>query len=189
MIGSKIRMLRQSKGMTLNELAKQTQTTAGYLSQLERDIADPSLSTLRKIASVLDTPLFALLDSQDRQSEIIYANKRQKISFSDSNIIYEVLSPQSSGPENGTDLLVLTYKLAPKSWSSSERISHNAEECIYVQEGTLEVLVGDQTYVLHEGDSIYIMENAPHNIYNPGPRQAVGVSAMCPAVFISTVRP
>lgn len=189
MIGSKIRMPRQNKGMTLTELAKQTQTTAGYLSQLERDIADPSLSTLRKIAAVLDTPLFTLLDDQERQSEIIYANKRQKMSFSDSNIIYELLSPQSAGTENTPDLLVLTYHLSPRCWSSSERLSHNAEECIYVQEGNLEVLVGDRTYVLHEGDSIYIMENAPHNIHNPGPGTAIGVSAMSPAVFISTVRP
>lgn len=188
MIGAKIRLLRQNKGLTLTELARRTQTTAGYLSQLERDITDPSLSTLRKIAAVLDTPLFSLLDEQEEQT-IIHADKRHKVSFSDSNVIYELLSPQASGTENPPEMLVMTYQLSPSCWSSSERISHNAAECIYVQEGTLEVLVGEQTYILHEGDSIYIKENAPHNIYNPGPENATGISAMSPAVFISTVRP
>ncbi len=60
MIPQKIRTLRQAKGLTLKELADKTQTTAGYISQLERGLVDPSLSTLRKIAAVLDTPLFGL---------------------------------------------------------------------------------------------------------------------------------
>ena len=55
MIPQKIRTLRQAKGLTLKELADKTQTTAGYISQLERGLVDPSLSTLRKIAAVLDT--------------------------------------------------------------------------------------------------------------------------------------
>lgn len=189
MIGSKIRLLRQNKGLTLTELARKTQTTAGYLSQLERDMTDPSLSTLRKIAAVLDTPLFALLDEQEEQTTIIHAEKRHKVSFSDSNVIYELLSPQTLGTENPPEMLVMTYQLTPACWSSSERISHNAAECIYVQEGTLEVLVGEQTFILHQGDSIYIKENAPHNIYNPGPENATGISAMSSSVFISTVRP
>ena len=54
MNGASIRQLRLAKGMTLQELAAQTRTTAGYLSQLERDLVDPSLSTLRKIAQALD---------------------------------------------------------------------------------------------------------------------------------------
>lgn len=189
MLGSKIRTLRQNKGLTLTELARDTQTTAGYLSQLERDMVDPSLSTLRKIAKALDTPLFTLLDDQDKESELICAHKRQRLSFSDSNIIYELLTPHNLGNDSNSGLLMLTYRLAPTCWSSAERVSHVADECIYVQQGTLEVLVGDTVYTLHQGESIYIRENAPHNIYNPGPQEAVGISAMSPAVFFSTVRP
>ena len=60
MIHQKIRTLRQAKGLTLKQLADKTQTTAGYISQLERGLVDPSLSTLRKIAAVLDTPCLPL---------------------------------------------------------------------------------------------------------------------------------
>ena len=42
MIGAKIHRYRMKKGLTLQELAGRTMTTAGYLSQLERDLTEPS---------------------------------------------------------------------------------------------------------------------------------------------------
>lgn len=187
MTGSRIRQLRLARGLTLNELASLTQTTAGYLSQLERELVDPSLSTLRKIARTLDVPLFSLLDSSDEAAMIIRRNKRQKVAFSDSNVILEILTPKSeTSPE---DVFVLTFELPVQKWSNDERVSHNVDECFYAQKGRLEVLVGDTTYILEEGDSIYIRANTPHNIYNPGPETAVGISAMSSAFFVSTARP
>lgn len=187
MSGSKIRQLRQAKGLTLQELAAQTQTTAGYLSQLERDLVDPSLSTLRKIAQALNTPLFSLVDSQDDATRIIRRNKRQKIAFADSNVILEILTPKlDSAPD---EVFVLTFTLGAQKWSNSERVSHNVDECFYAQKGELEVLVGNETYFLHQGDSIYIRANTPHNIYNPGTEAAVGVSSMSSGFFVSVARP
>lgn len=187
MTGSKIRSLRQAKHMTLQELAGHTQTTAGYISQLERGLVDPSLSTLRKIAAVLETPLFALLDNDDSSSAVIFANKRQKMTFPDSAVIHELLTPTALGAKASPRLLMLVTQMAPGTWSNEERISHNAEEWIFVSRGRLEILAGEKTYILEEGDSIYLKENIPHNIYNPGPGKAVAISAMTPAVFISTV--
>lgn len=187
MNGFKIRQLRLAKGLTLNELACLTQTTAGYISQLERDLVDPSLSTLRKIACTLDIPLFSLLDTSDEAAMIIRHNRRQKIAFSDSNVILEILTPKSeTSPE---DVFVLTFELPAQKWSNDERVSHNVDECFYAQKGQLEVLVGDTAYILQEGDSIYIKANTPHNIYNPGAETATGVSAMSSAFFVSTARP
>lgn len=187
MNGSVIRRLRNAKGMTLSQLALKTQTTAGYLSQLERDLVDPSLSTLRKIAKALDTPLFALIDTKDDAAQIIRKDRREKISFADSNVILEVLTPKIEASHG--NVFVMTYTMSPRKWSNDERVSHNVDECVWVQKGQLEVLVGDQTYSLNEGDSIYIKANTPHNIYNPGDDPAVGISAMSSSAFVSVVCP
>lgn len=187
MTGNKIRKLRQSRGLSLAQLAALTQTTAGYLSQLERGLTDPSLSTLRKIAAVLAVPLFSLIDERDPDSCMVRAGKRQKMTFPDSSVIHELLTPASAGQESGSDLLMLLTRLAPRSFSNDERVAHNAQEWILVLQGSLEVLAGEKTYILREGDSIYLKENIPHNIYNPGSEEACVLSAMTPAVFVSSV--
>ena len=189
MIHQKIRTLRQAKGLTLKELADRTQTTAGYISQLERGLVDPSLSTLRKIAAVLGTPLFALMDNRETQSAVVRSEKRQKMTFPDSSIIHELLTPAAIGGQKPSDLLLFTSRLSSGSWSNEERISHNAEEWIYVTDGQIEIVAGEHTYSLQCGDCIYLKENIPHNIYNPGPAPAVCISAMTPSVFVSTVCP
>ena len=187
MNGTAIRQLRLSRGMTLQELAAQTQTTAGYLSQLERDLVDPSLSTLRKIAQALDTPLFSLVESQDDAARVIRRDKRQKIAFPDANVTLEILTPKYETAPG--EVFVMTFALGARKWSNNERVSHNVDECFYAQKGELEVLVGQSTYCLRQGDSIYIRANTPHNIYNPGDEEAVGISAMSSGFFVSAAKP
>ncbi len=53
MLGQKVRELRQKNEKTLNNMSEITGLTASYLSQLERDMIEPSLSSLRKIALAL----------------------------------------------------------------------------------------------------------------------------------------
>ena len=65
MLGNYIRSLRKEKNLTLAALSAATNLSPGYLSQVERGIADPSLSSLRRIASALDIPAMLLLDDLD----------------------------------------------------------------------------------------------------------------------------
>lgn len=188
MIGSKIRQIRLSKEMTLNDLAEKTHFTAGYISQLERDIIEPSLSALRKIATCLDVPLFTFLDMPETQTSVIYSSKRQKMELPDSNVVYEFLTPMGSSQESSPKMIVIYSQLDPGTWSNDEWLSHSAEECIFALKGSVEVMAGDKKYSLDEGDSLYLPENTPHKIYNPGTKKAICISAMTPAVFISNLR-
>ena len=67
MLGNYIRSLRKEKNLTLAALSAATNLSPGYLSQVERGIADPSLSSLRRIASALDIPAMLLLDDLDSE--------------------------------------------------------------------------------------------------------------------------
>ena len=50
MLGTNIREYRKNKKLTIKELAERTGLSIGYISQVEREEAEPSLSSLRKIA-------------------------------------------------------------------------------------------------------------------------------------------
>ncbi len=68
MIGKRIQQIRQSKGLSLSELAERAGVAKSYLSTIERDIqSNPSIQFLEKISAVLNVPMDALLhDPEDR---------------------------------------------------------------------------------------------------------------------------
>ena len=56
-IGAKIRNLRNQNGLTQEELADRTELTKGFISQMERGLTAPSVSTLLDIVECLGTNL------------------------------------------------------------------------------------------------------------------------------------
>lgn len=52
-IGGNIKKLRLQRGLTQEELAERCELTKGYISQLENDLASPSIATLVDILSIL----------------------------------------------------------------------------------------------------------------------------------------
>ncbi len=183
MLGARIREIRKNKRMTLSDIAEMTQFTPGYISQLERDIIDPSLSALRKIAKALGVPVYIFLEEPDIKSIKISADKRLKMELPDTNITYEFLTPMISNYELDPKMVMIYFQLNPESWSSEESIVHNADECIFALKGSVEVYLGEEKHCLSEGDSIYIKENVPHKLYNPCKEKIIGISTITPAIY------
>lgn len=183
MLGERIREIRKIRKMTLNDLATLAGVTASYISQLERNIIDPSISSLRKISAVLEVPIYTFLDEEDRQPVLIKAEKRRKLELPNSSIIYEFLTPTTFGSSMSPKMEIIYFQLHAESWSSEESLYHKAEECIFVIKGVMKVHLGDDSYDLNEGDSIYIRENVPHRMYNPGNKKTIGISCITPAIY------
>ena len=183
MLGDKIREARKKQHFTLSQLAEAAKLTASYISQVERNLTEPSISSLRKIAAVLQMPLYRFLDDDEPQTQVIRADKRKRLILPDSNITYEYLSPTSSGDGDLPKLEVILFRLNPKTWSRPDYAVHpTADECITVLSGLLTVDCGTETYQLFEGDSTYLRSNHPHRAYNPGSDVSVALSCLTPPV-------
>lgn len=61
-IGKRIRCLRTAKGLTIEKLAYENDLAKGNLSEIEKGLIDPQLSTLARIAEGLDVTLKDLLN-------------------------------------------------------------------------------------------------------------------------------
>ena len=59
-LGADLRALRKARGLTLNDLAIRLDRSVGWLSQVERDLSDPSVNDLRQIAAELGVPISLL---------------------------------------------------------------------------------------------------------------------------------
>ena len=61
-IGRRIQYIRKDKGLSLNDIAVKTGFTKSYISQIENLKREPPISTLSKIAYVLDVDLTFLIN-------------------------------------------------------------------------------------------------------------------------------
>ena len=166
MIGEKIHMYRKQSKKTLNQMAEITGLSASYLSQLERNRIDPSLSSLRKIASALEMPVFLFLED-DHKSEGYVLRKEDRIvmTFPDITTSYEVVSTMPNKTITPAALMVFCT-IKPLTYDSDIYVCHDSDEIALVYEGEITVFHGSNTSLLHEGDTIFIPRNTPHRYYN-----------------------
>jgi transcriptional regulator with XRE-family HTH domain len=70
-LGNTIKKLRLQKGLKQNTFAAQCDITPAYLSQIENNLKEPNMSTLKEIATHLGVPLpilfFLSMDNEDVQ--------------------------------------------------------------------------------------------------------------------------
>ncbi|MEA2087488.1 MAG: XRE family transcriptional regulator [Candidatus Caldatribacteriota bacterium] len=177
-LGNKIRKLRISKGMNLTAFAKKIDKTPSYLSQIERGVASPSIMALREIAKALNVPMFHFLIDDRKQSIIVRKNKRKVLQFPKSHLTYELLSPDASHR-----IQMIRTQIKVGASSCSKPLSHESEECTLVMEGKMKIEIGDDFFVLEEGDSIYYVASIPHKITSVGDKDLVIVSASTPTNF------
>ena len=73
-IGHKIKQLRVQNGLTLEELASRSELTKGFLSQLERNLTSPSISTLEDILEALGSSLSDFF-MEEKNEQVVFQKK------------------------------------------------------------------------------------------------------------------
>lgn len=183
MLGEQVRNVRKSRGITLKELAERTGLSIGYISQIERDLTDPSLSTLRELSEALDVPTYLFMGVAETDSRLT-TRKNEVITLSqpNSSIRYHLLTPMPSA-EFVPQSLIIQFELEPYSRDGERPVIHPSEEIIMVESGNLEVVIGTERIHLGEGDSTLIRSNLPHLVANETSQPVVGVSVFTPAIW------
>ena len=159
-VGALIRARRRRLHMTLQELCDAAGISVGYLSQVERDLATPSLGTLAQIARSLDLGVDYFIATPSMEDGLTKAAERDRFSVDGSSIIYERLAADFTGNELSSFILNV-----PPGYRS-ETVSHAGEEILYVLEGAITQRLDDQEMVLCAGDSLHFRGNRPHSWSN-----------------------
>lgn len=178
-IGDSIRKLRLQKSMTIQELAQLTGLSQSLISQVERDLVSPSVVSLWKIAQALGVPAGYFFEASSAGNVVVKKNRRKRLLLPSSNALYELLSPDTS---RNIEFLMIT--LGPGETNTADGLlTHKGEECGVVVSGSMQVQLGDDLYVLEEGDSMYFRSTTPHRFRNVGDRPAVAVWVDFPPMF------
>lgn len=177
-IGTEIRKLRQEQSISIEQLSEMTKLSTGLISQVERNITGPSVTTLWKIAKALNVSINYFFDEYEEIGCVVRKNKRKKIVLPDSKVTYELLSPNLRGK-----IEHLLVEIEPGEYNTKDLISHEGEECGYIIKGTLKIKLGNKEYILEEGDSICFDSSIPHRYVNAGKEKVISVWAMTPPSF------
>lgn len=179
LVGARIRSLRESRGQTLSAFARTVGVSAGLISQVERGLTDPSLETIRRIAKALQVPIFSLFqeDGDTEPVRVVRQDRRMSIRSPHGQLTYSRLSAGAGALE------MLEGVLDPGGSSSDELWAHPSEECALVVSGELTVQVGDEEWLMGEGDSCSFDSRLPHRYVNRTERPCRFVLAVTPPSF------
>lgn len=177
-LGAKIRAKRMEQNMSIKQMADRTGLTSGFISQVERNMTEPSITSLRKMSEALDVAVFHFFIDEVSNSNVVRKDQRQKLRFPESHLEYELLSPDLN-----RQMEMFYAKLEAGAVTCDEPLAHKGEEVIYVMSGTMEITIGDDTTVLEQGDSIYYFASVPHRIVNTGEGDLEFISTITPPRF------
>lgn len=166
-LGRRIRRLRRDRGMTLVALAEAAALSHPFLSQLERGLARPSMTSLERIARALGTS----------QLELFAAAEEPPVDRADTTPSVLRAGEGVTGPyaEGRARLLVAGRRqFQPMEFEGANAkpgvyFVHDEDEFLLVLSGTVLVeLDGEGEWLLGAGDSIYWHSRTPHRWSSPG---------------------
>jgi transcriptional regulator with XRE-family HTH domain len=168
-LGSRIRSLRDEKGLPLRVVAESAHVSESFLSQVERGVANPSVASLRRIAEALGESIGSFFEGPNHGGgRVVRAADRRRLIHPRRQWEDVLLTPRES-----RRLQVILSTIEPGAGSGEEPYSHDSdEECVIVLSGDLNFWVDDEPYELHEGDSLLFESRLPHRNVNPGPGRA-----------------
>jgi transcriptional regulator with XRE-family HTH domain len=164
-VGARIRKIRKEKGLSLQELSRLTGFEENFLAGIESNDVQPQLGTVIKLSKALDSAFGRIVSGVgDRLFSITRKNERRTVSRSSDHdgkqhlYAYKSLAPDVKGRH--MEALIVQLEQA----QTKDISIHEGEEFIFVLNGIVELQIGDESFDLEPGDSVYYLSTTPHFI-------------------------
>jgi transcriptional regulator with XRE-family HTH domain len=177
-IGREVKRHREKMGLTISELAKSAELSAGMLSKIENGATSPSLATLQALGKALQIPVTALFKGYEEFRDASFVKAGQGLTIerrgTRAGHQYQLLGHSPHGP-----VMVEPYMITlTKETDVFPTFQHAGVEFLYMIEGNVVYRHGDKTFDMHPGDALFFDAEAPH-----GPEEL----RKLPARYISVI--
>ena len=156
-IGNKLKELRVLKGLTQEELADRSELSKGFISQLERNLTSPSITTLMDILQCLGTSIGEFFN--EAPDEQIVFGKQDYFVKEDTEYKNEIKWIIPNAQKNTIEPIYLTLQAGG---STCPDTPHEGEEFGYVLQGAVSIHLGNKTYKAKKGESFYYTADKTH---------------------------
>lgn len=149
-IGSRLRVLRQAVGLTLDQVAELTGIGASTLSRLEAGHRQPSLDLLVPLAAVYQTPVEELVAVVEHAGgpPVVHSPQRRR------GIAAQRLSHHTGG--------IQVYRLILPPHETPDLRSHDGYAWLCVLAGQVQLSLADTRLTLGPGDAAEMDTRTPH---------------------------
>lgn len=166
-IGHRIRAAMDKQGLTVADLCERTGLEPELFEPVLEDDVYPSIGPLVKISRALGFRLGTLLDDQVSRDPLIVrkTDRKQELSMlrGKGRPVSQRFYALGKG-KSDRHMEPFYVEILPESAVEKKLSSHEGEEFIVLESGSLEVIYGKETHVLEAGDSIYFNSIVPHYV-------------------------
>ncbi len=163
-LGQKIGRLRQERGLTLQEVSEGSGLTPSFLSRLERDKVNISVANLRKLAQFFSVQMTHFFEGEDNQQvgQVVRPSDRVRLSLDDAPVqVFSLLPPNSE---------LEARLLEAQPGSGQQGFANRGSQMVLVMHGTLHYNLGDESYELRSGDTLFYRDDVAYNWVSVGPQ-------------------
>ena len=171
-IGNKLKELRVLKGLTQEELADRSELSKGFISQLERNLTSPSITTLMDILQCLGTSIGEFFN--EAPDEQIVFGKQDYFVKEDTEYKNEIKWIIPNAQKNTIEPIYLTLQAGG---STCPDTPHEGEEFGYVLQGAVSIHLGNKTYKAKKGKSFYYTADKTHFLSSKNGATLIWVSS------------
>ena len=158
-IGKKIRELRMMKGLTQEELADRSELSKGFISQLERDLTSPSITTLIDILQCLGTTPGEFFREKHEEQMVFGGEDYFEKTDPELKNTIEWIIPNAQ--KNAMEPIRLTLEAGGRTYPDNP---HEGEEFGYVLKGEISIKIGNEIYRAKAGESFCYIPDKTHYI-------------------------
>lgn len=155
-IGAQLKAARLAARKSMAEVAEQSGLTKGFVSKLERDLANVSVASLIRLCEALDVSVGSLF--QQSRGEVVRRDAYPPINFGGSRVREYLLTP--SGEKR---MQAILSNIEPGGGSGDEPYSLPADvEFVFVLAGQLQITVAGKQITLEQGDALTFPPSTQH---------------------------
>ncbi len=160
-IGNNVKKIRKDRGLTIDELSIKANVSKSMISEIERGIRNPSITTLWNIANSLKIPLNYLLKEDKTHTAAIYKMTDVDAIGDNGFNCYPLLSF-----DEDKRIEIYFNEYMPKSKTEKSAHYNGVEEYALITEGTLTLDLNGEIFTAIEGEVIRFLADKPHFYFN-----------------------
>lgn len=162
-VGAHVRAVREGRGWSVDQLAKQSGVSRSMLYGVERGQKAPTVLTLDRIATALGTSIARLVERERDDRVILLPSDEQAVVRDPSGWERRILSPTLPGVE----FEFMRTTLGPRVDAGTfDPHAPGSREYVAVESGVLDLTLDGVLYQLGRGDAIYYAGDCHHRFRN-----------------------